>query len=102
LLALPPSWGLQLLHVMGHSYEFDQGANWEIIEEFCSLMSGHAALWYATNIEIVDYLRAARAVRSSVDGTMLYNPSGLEVWFSIGDLSENNFGFIGSGAMLRV
>ncbi|HVF11436.1 MAG TPA: polysaccharide deacetylase family protein [Abditibacteriaceae bacterium] len=101
-LAVSPLWGLQLLHVMGHSFEFERADNWEIIEEFCSIVGGNADIWYATNIEIVDYLRAARAVRSSVDGTMLYNSSGLEVWFCIGSLDQGTFGSIGPGATLRL
>jgi hypothetical protein len=101
-LAVPPLWGLQLLHVMGHSFEFERGDNWKLIEEFGSMLGGNPDIWYATNIQIIDYLQAARSVRSSVDGTMLYNPSGLEVWFSIGDIRQNNFGSIGPGATLHL
>ena len=31
-------------------------------EEFCKYMSGHDDIWYATNIEIVDYMTAARGL----------------------------------------
>lgn len=100
-LAVPPAWGLQLFQVMGHSYEFDRANNWELIEEFCALMGNRDDIWYATNIEIVDYIRAARSVRQSVDGTILYNPSGLEVWFS--DWSRDRaISSIAGGATLRV
>jgi hypothetical protein len=100
-LAVPPLWGLQLLQVMGHSYEFDRAGNWEMIEEFCALMGNRDDIWYATNIEIVDYIRAARSVRQSVDGTMIYNPSGLEVWYS--DWSrDHQVGSVAAGATVRL
>lgn len=100
-LAVPPAWGLQLFQVMGHSYEFDRVGNWEFIEEFCKLMGKRDDIWYATNIEIVDYIRAARGVRSSVDGTILYNPGGHQVWFS--DWSRDRaVGSIAPGATLQL
>jgi hypothetical protein len=46
-------------------------------------------IWYATNMEIVDYIRAVREVRSSADGTLLYNPSAQSVWLTIVKTGEN-------------
>ena len=42
--------GPRLLYVWGHSYEFDTSNNWELIEEFCKLISGKEDIWYARNI----------------------------------------------------
>ncbi len=67
-------------YLWGHSYEFDADKNWEVIERFCDRMAGHDDIWYATNIEIYDYIDAARRLVSSCDGTILYNPSALDVW----------------------
>ena len=49
----------QLFYVWGHSYEFDDGNNWDVIEKFAEKMSGHGdKIWYATNGEIYDYVEA--------------------------------------------
>jgi hypothetical protein len=100
-LDVPPGYGLQMLQVMGHSYEFADGDNWDTIEEFCETMSNRPDIWYATHIEIVDYMNAVRSVRSSADGTLLFNPSSTEIWFSTGDL-ERPTGSIAPGATFRV
>lgn len=65
----------QLFYLWGHSYEFDKDNNWELIEEFCAKMGGREDIWYATNMEIYEYMTAARSIVSSVDGKRLYNPT---------------------------
>lgn len=71
---------LALLYVWGHSYEFDRNDNWALIENFCREASGDPDIWYATNIEIYDYVSALRALRFSADRTLVYNPSACDVW----------------------
>lgn len=73
---------LMLFYVWGHSYEFNNDNNWELIEEFCREASGMDDVWYATNIEIVDYITALRNLRFGVNCTTVYNPSALTVWFT--------------------
>ncbi|HUW32773.1 MAG TPA: polysaccharide deacetylase family protein [Planctomycetota bacterium] len=81
--AAPSHWfRLPLFYVWGHSYEFENDKNWGLIEEFCKVVSGDDSTWYATNIEIVDYVQAIRRVQSSADGTMLRNPSAISVWLT--------------------
>ena len=72
---------LDVFYVWGHSYEFNDNDNWEIIENFCEKVSGKDFVWYATNIEIVDYVNALRAVRLSQSLDMAYNPTATDVWF---------------------
>ncbi len=72
--------GSKLFYLWGHSYEFESDNNWHVIEEFCQKMGGREDIWYATNIEIVDYVNACRQVRSSADGHTLYNPTATDVW----------------------
>jgi peptidoglycan-N-acetylglucosamine deacetylase len=69
-----------LLYVWGHSYEFEDARNWNLIEEFARKMGGHDEIWYATNIEIVDYLAAARGLIISADGRLIENGRALSVW----------------------
>ncbi|NGZ75217.1 polysaccharide deacetylase family protein [Saccharibacillus alkalitolerans] len=71
---------LALLYVWGHSYEFDNDDNWQEIEEFCAGISGREDIWYATNIEIADYLDALQRLEFSVSGAMVRNPSAVSVW----------------------
>lgn len=71
-----------LFSVYGHSYEFDLANNWELIEEFAALVGGREDIWYATSIEIYDYVKAYDSLQVSVDRSKVYNPSAQDVWFS--------------------
>lgn len=73
-------YGLSLFYVWGHSYEFPRDDNWDVIERFCAEAGGSEDVWYATNIEIVDYLTALRSLQCSADRTMFYNPTATDVW----------------------
>ncbi len=75
----------ELFYVWGHSYEFDNDNNWDMIEEFCKKVSGNESVWYATNIEIVDYVNATRALRFGEDMDMVMNPTATTVWISVND-----------------
>lgn len=72
----------RLFYVWGHSYEFANNDNWEIIEEFCELMGGREEIWYATNIEIYEYVMAQKSLIISADNKIVRNPTDTEVWFS--------------------
>jgi len=74
--------GSQLFYLWGHAYEFEANDNWQIIEAFADRMGGHEDIWYATNIEIVDYMNAAHQLRASADGKKLHNPTATPVWLS--------------------
>ncbi len=70
-----------LFYLWGHSYEFDRNNNWNVIEEFLEYTGGKEDIWYATNIEIYDYVKAYETLRIGADRKMVYNPSALDVWF---------------------
>jgi peptidoglycan/xylan/chitin deacetylase (PgdA/CDA1 family) len=74
---------MYMFYVWGHSYEFDRDNNWDIIEKFAPKMAGHDDIWYATNIDIVDYTEASKRIQVSVDGTFAYNPSAMSVWIEV-------------------
>ena len=71
---------MPLFYLWGHSYEFDRNDNWDRIEQFCKEASGKEDTWYATNIEIYDYVMALRALEFSADRSMVYNPTATDVW----------------------
>jgi len=100
-LAVPPAWGLQLFYVMGHSYEFDRDG-WEMIERFCAMLGGRDDIWYATNLEIADYLAARRRLCLSADGGLLYNPSAVPVWYSLWEALPVATGVVPPGETVRV
>ena len=75
--------GSRLFYLWGHSYEFEADNNWQVIEDFCAKMAGHEDIWYATNIEIVDYVNACRSIRASADGRTLHNPTSTDVWADV-------------------
>ena len=70
----------KLFYVWGHGYEFDGDNNWERIEELLSYVGGHDDVWYATNGEILSYLKAYEMLEYSVDGSMIYNPSSTDLY----------------------
>ena len=71
-----------LFYLWGHSYEFDNDDNWELIENFAAYVGGKEDIWYATNIEIYDYIKAYENLLTNVDQTAVYNPSVIDVWVS--------------------
>jgi peptidoglycan/xylan/chitin deacetylase (PgdA/CDA1 family) len=81
---MPPWSQMPLLYVWGHSFEFERNNNWGDMEEFCKVVSGDEDVWYATNIEIKDYVTAMRELKFSVDGRIVQNPSALPVWIRVG------------------
>lgn len=61
--------GLMLLYVWGHSYELDgfmtsdASRDWRYIDELCRRLHGHDSVWYATSLELADYLAATAGAR---------------------------------------
>ncbi|MBE6556707.1 MAG: polysaccharide deacetylase [Ruminococcaceae bacterium] len=74
----------KLFYLWGHSYEFDwnlENNNWERIEAFAEKIGGHDDVWYATNIEIYDYVQAFGRLRFNLAQTVVENPTDTDVWF---------------------
>lgn len=72
-----------LFYVWGHSYEFDDNGNWDIIENLAKEASKHKDVWFAANGEIYDYVEAYNSLVYSLDGERVYNPSAMPVWLEI-------------------
>lgn len=75
----------KLMYVWGHSYEFTKNDNWDVIEEFCSFVGGRDEIWYATNIEIIDYMDVQKNLKFSANGRCVYNPSAKSAWLRVDD-----------------
>lgn len=72
----------RLFYLWGHSYEFAQNDNWQMLEDFFQYITKDAeSIWMATNIEILEYVKAFRELKRSTDGRILYNPTGFNIWF---------------------
>lgn len=74
---------LDLLYVWGHSIDFDNEDNWHIIEEVAAMMQGRHDIWFATNIEIVDYLMAVDRLQYTASCDRVHNPSAASVWIRV-------------------
>lgn len=73
----------RLFYLWGHSYEFDRDDNWNVIEQFCADISGREDTWYATNMEIYEYVAAYNVLITSADGKTVYNPTLQIVWMDV-------------------
>ncbi len=69
-----------LFYVWGHAYEFDANQNWEHIENLLAYIGNREDVWYATNIDIYEYIEAYRALVFGVAGKQVYNPTCVDVY----------------------
>ncbi|MBR1968985.1 MAG: polysaccharide deacetylase family protein [Clostridia bacterium] len=69
----------RLFYMWGHGVEFAD--NWGVLEDICKKLSGKSDIWYATNIEIYNYVEAYNSLIYSADGTIIYNPTLYDVFF---------------------
>lgn len=73
----------RLYYLWGHTFEYERNNNWELLDELCDILGGHDDVWYATNIEIYDYVTAYEALVYSADCTRVYNPTVRDIWFEV-------------------
>ena len=74
----------KLFYLWGHTYEFDNNNNWEVIEKFAEYVGNRNDVWYANNMQVYEYVEAYRALHFSANGNTVYNPSCHTVWFISG------------------
>ena len=72
-----------MFYIWGHSYEINTEEKWAYMDELCSKLSGREDTWYATNIEIIDYIDAMRSLKFTQDLETVYNPTAISVWISV-------------------
>lgn len=73
----------KMFYLWGHSYEFDNNDNWNVIEEFAEFIGKRRDVWYATNGEIYEYVQAYNNLQFSADMTTVFNPSHQSVCIDV-------------------
>lgn len=58
---------MALLYVWGHSYEFEDEGNLDLLDRLGETIAVKQSIWYATNAEIVSYVQALKRLRFSAD-----------------------------------
>lgn len=74
----------RLFYVWGHSYELREMDCYDVMEQFAERVGGRDDVWYATNIEVYNYVKAFDSLVYSANRGAVYNPSALDVylfWF---------------------
>ncbi|MGN0314894.1 MAG: polysaccharide deacetylase family protein [Fusicatenibacter sp.] len=83
----------KLFYLWGHSHEFDRNGNWDRITEICKCLGEREDVWYATNMEIYEYVSAYDGLVVSADGSRIFNPTLIPVYFDAdGELYTVNSG----------
>ena len=88
----------KLFYMWGHSYEFEEKQNWDLLERICQKLSQKNDIWYATNIELYDYVQAYNSLKYSADGTIVYNPTLFDIWFDV----DGTLYCVRSGKTIRI
>lgn len=73
-------WTHPLFYIWGHSHELNTEEDWSYMEELVKRLSGNDKIWYATNIDIYNYMQAQKQLQISYDETVFYNPTAIDVW----------------------
>ena len=77
---LDSMWVHPVFYIWGHAHELRNEDDWAMMEKIAEKVGGNDKIWYATNIEIYNYLMAQSLLQISADETVFYNPSGMDVW----------------------
>lgn len=70
----------KLFYVWGHAFEFERNDNWQRLEDICKTLANKDDIWYATNMEIYEYVAAFNSLVYSADGKKIYNPTLYTIW----------------------
>ena len=58
------------------------------METFCEYVGGKEDVWYATNMEIYEYVEAYGRLKISANGSLVYNPTNITIHFCDQTLKE--------------
>lgn len=76
---------LGLMVVWGHSYEFEEQNNWELLEAFSEKIYQQNDMWFATNIQIVNYFKSFERLLFAADNSFVVNPTATEITLLVND-----------------
>lgn len=80
---LDSPWTRPLLYIWGHAHELKSEEDWTYMENLISTVAGSDKIWYATNIEIIDYMNALSMLQVSADESILHNPTAIDLWVEL-------------------
>ena len=86
-----PGDALALFFIYGHSWELDANepaSDWDYMESLAQRLGGRDDIWYATAIEVADYIQSIASVRPSLAEDRLLNASSLDLWMRDGSSIE--------------
>ena len=73
--------------------------NWNVIEEFAEFIGNREDIWYATNIEIYEYIEDYKRLIYSADGATVKNPTNRTLWLA---LAEGKLYSVAPGETLKI
>ena len=73
---------LALMDIWGHSFELGSDeSKWIEAEKFFKMLANNPNIYYAKQIDIVDYINAFNNLKISVDKNKVFNTSSLTIYF---------------------
>ncbi len=72
---------LALFYIWGHTYEFENQNNWNILENLIAKLDKNDDIAYLTNIEVYDYITAIRKVE--IKDTKIINKSNINLYLKV-------------------
>lgn len=77
---LDSQWTHPLFYIWGHAHELTTEEAWVYMESILQKLGNNDKIWYATNIEIYNYMNAQKQLQISVDERTFFNPTAIDVW----------------------
>ena len=68
------------------------------VKRICEKISNKNDIWYATNMEIYEYVTSYNSLIYSANGSKVYNPTLVEIWFDV----DGVLYFIRPGETIRI
>ena len=90
--------GAKFCEMFVHSYCIDSEEKWELCFRRLERLAHRDDLWYATNIELVRYIKAYRSLIFSLEHEYVFNPTAYDVWI----WTEAGTARIGAGETVRL
>ncbi len=92
-----------LFYIWGHTYEFRETADgFDRFEALLKKLADRDDIWYATNIEICEYVKAFRSLIYYADGRTAYNPTQIDVYMRAEHEFGTNLVHIPAGATVKL